>query len=71
MTKDLLPICRTELQTIAVLGVSNETIISFIKENRPRGIDRVVAIGSTLDFDLIWDGYDLVSQMSRVMSIMC
>lgn len=68
--KSLLPICRTELQTIGVLGVSREEILSFIKDNRPKGIDRVVTIGATLDFDLIWDGYDLINQMSREISVM-
>jgi hypothetical protein len=69
--KDLLPICKTELQTIGVLGITKEIIISFIKENRPKGIDRVVPIGTTLNFDLIWDGYDLINQMSREISVMC
>lgn len=32
-----------------------------------KGIDRVVPIGKTMDFDLIWDGYDLVEQMSRIV----
>ncbi len=62
---DLLPICKTELQTIGLLGVPKDTINSFIKQYRPKGIDRVVPLGSTLDFDLIWDGYDLICQMSR------
>lgn len=66
---ELLPICKTELQTISVLGVPEEQILSFIKEYRPKGIDRVVPIGNTLNFDLSWDGYDLISQLSRVISI--
>jgi len=67
--KELLPICKTELQTIGVLGVPKEQIISFIKDNRPKGIDRVVPIGNTLNFDLVWDGYDLICQMSRLINI--
>ena len=34
-----------------------------------RGIDRVVPIGNALDFNSIWDGYDLVEQFSRKVSI--
>ena len=30
-----------------------------------RGIDRVVPIGKTLDISTIWDGYDIISQLSR------
>lgn len=34
-----------------------------------RGIDRVVPIGRTMEFDLIWDGMDLVEQMTRRIQI--
>ena len=29
------------------------------------GVDRIVQIGHALDFSLIWDGMDLIAQMSR------
>ncbi len=32
------------------------------------GVDRVVQIGHALDFSLIWDGIDLIAQMSRQIS---
>lgn len=32
------------------------------------GVDRVVRIGHALDFSLIWDGIDLIAQMSRQIS---
>ena len=31
------------------------------------GVDRVVQIGHALDFSLIWDGMDLIVQMSRLI----
>ena len=34
----------------------------------PKGIDRVVPLGRTLDFSLNWDGYDLIYSMSRVLT---
>ena len=37
-------------------------------ESGVKGIDRIVPIGHTMDFDLLWDGYDLVSQMTRVIN---
>ena len=37
----------------------------FIMSNRPKGIDRIVPLGKTLNFSLIWDGYDLIYSMSR------
>ena len=31
----------------------------WMKEVRLVGIDRVVPMGQTMDFDFIWDGYNL------------
>ena len=50
-------------------GIDKEDLISFFKENKPLGIDRAVPIGNTLNFSLNWDGYDLISQMSRIIEI--
>lgn len=32
-----------------------------------KGVDRVVPIGHTMDFDLLWDGYNLVNQLTRTI----
>ena len=37
-------------------------------ENNIFGIDRVVPIGSSLEIDLIWDGFDIVKTLSREVS---
>ena len=34
-----------------------------------KGIDRVVPVGKTMDFDLIWDGYNLYERLTRVIAI--
>ena len=33
-----------------------------------KGIDRIVPVGQTMDFDLIWDGYDLSRELTRVVT---
>jgi hypothetical protein len=30
-----------------------------------RGIDRVVPVGRAIDMGLVWDGYDIVTSLSR------
>ena len=58
---------NTHCQTIGVLGdigIIRPLIMSGIK-----GVDRVVPIGHTMDFDLIWDGYDLPSLLTRTITI--
>ena len=34
------------------------------KDNKPLGMNRVVPIGSTQNFSLNWDGYDLINQVT-------
>jgi hypothetical protein len=51
-------------------GVDKKKIEEFLENNRPKGIDRVVPMGRSMDFSLIWDGYDLIRQMSRRVKIL-
>ena len=60
---------KRNYQTMSHYGIHKEDLISFFKDNKPLGIDRVVPIGSTLNFSLNWDGYDLINQMSRIIEI--
>lgn len=60
---------KRNYQTMSYYGINKEDLISFFKENKPLGIDRAVPIGNTLNFSLNWDGYDLISQMSRIIEI--
>ena len=32
-----------------------------------RGIDRLIPIGRTMEFDYIWDGYNLAERLTRVI----
>jgi hypothetical protein len=34
-----------------------------------KGVDRIVPIGKTMDFDLIWDGYDLIERFTRTIDL--
>jgi hypothetical protein len=53
----------THCQTIGVLG--DTSVLKPLLDSGIRGVDRVVPIGHTMDFDFIWDGYDLVAQLTR------
>lgn len=65
---EILPICGARCQTLSYFGVDREALKNFMLTNRPRGIDRIVPMGRTLDFALIWDGYDLIRSLSRIIS---
>lgn len=65
---ELEPLCNDKrCQTVAYIG--NKEIIRPLIESGIKGIDRVVPMGKTMDFDLVWDGYKIVYNMSRIVSI--
>lgn len=54
-------------QTVGYLG--KLTDLYPLINSGIKGVDRVVPIGKTMDFDLIWDGYDLMAMLTRVISL--
>lgn len=67
---DLASIVTTKYQTLAYFGFSKDELQQFVLNNHVKGIDRIVPIGKTTDFSLIWDGYDLITMLSREISIL-
>lgn len=55
-------------QMIAYIG-NNEMLIPLL-EFGVKGIDRISQIGQSMDFSLIWDGYNLYERLARVVSIL-
>ena len=66
---DLLPIALSKSQTVTYFGITREQIIRFINEDHPQGVDRFVPMGKSLDFSLVWDGYDLITTLSRIVNV--
>ncbi len=62
---DITKIITDKYQTLSYFGFDSEVFVQFVNENLPSGIDRIVPVGKTLDFDFCWDGYDLIHVMSR------
>ena len=66
---EIVNVCDIRCQTLTYFGVKEEDFKEFLNKARPIGIDRIVPIGKSMDFALIWDGYDLIRQMSRRVTI--
>lgn len=63
---ELVPLCNDKrCQTIAYIG-NNQMLMPLIQSG-VKGIDRIVPIGKTMNFDLVWDGYNLPSIMTRTV----
>lgn len=55
-------------QTAAYLG-EKEMLMPLLRAGI-HGIDRVVPVGKTMDFDLLWDGYNLYERLTRVIPVL-
>jgi hypothetical protein len=55
----------THCQTIGVIGDRN--MVRPLLESGIKGVDRVVTVGHTMDFDLDWDGYNLAERLTRTV----
>jgi len=60
---------EVKVQTLAYFGMDASKIANWIVNAGLLGIDRIVPFGKTLDIELIWDGYDLISEMSRIIAV--
>lgn len=62
-------IVSKKYQTLTYYGYEHKELVDFVLDNNLGGIDRIVPLGSALDFGLIWDGYDLIRSMSRECAV--
>ena len=56
------------MQTLSIIGFNKSMIVNWIKKENLNGIDRIVDVGSCLQMDLVWDGYDVVGTLSRIIN---
>ncbi len=61
----LLPVLGKHCQTICRAGVGAEEILDLLRTHHAGGGDRIVTPGHTLDFSMVWDGFDLIDMLSR------
>jgi len=64
---DILPLLKERDQTITYVGFSSESISSVAQDHLGSGVSRWVPVGAALDFDSIWDGYDLPFEFTRLV----
>ncbi len=66
---ELSEIIDERCQTLTYFGFDVEELKNFVVSNKLRGIDRIVPIGRSLDMGVIWDGYDIIEHLSRIVHI--
>ncbi|RKT51987.1 acyl-CoA reductase [Saccharothrix australiensis] len=66
---DLVPMVRRKDQTLSVFGFEQAELERLAHDLAGRGIDRIVPFGSALTFSELWDGYDLLSEFTRLVTV--
>lgn len=66
---ELSLIVNEKYQTLTYYGVDKELLVKMVLHNQWLGIDRIVPMGRALDMDLLWDGYDFIREMSRIVDV--
>lgn len=66
---NLAELVQSNDQTLSYFGFSKSKLKNFIKKVNGKGVDRVVPIGQALQFDQIWDGYSLLSELTRKIAL--
>lgn len=64
---DLSPLLTKPCQTISYCGIEKKLIRDFIFKLGCVGVDRIVEIGKTMEESFIWDGYNMIEAMSRII----
>ena len=66
----ILPKIITEkYQTLSYFGLDPDFFRKFIQKNEIRGIDRIVPIGRSMEMNYLWDGYNLLRALTRIIDI--
>jgi hypothetical protein len=58
-----------KLQTLTYVGFESSELVGDLNGGAMLGLERVVPNGRASEFSLLWDGYDLLSQMSKCVSV--
>ena len=64
---DLKKIITKKFQTLTIYGFDNQELEKFIIKSGVNGIDRIVPIGRAFDMGHIWDAYDIINTLARVV----
>jgi hypothetical protein len=66
---ELTPRLRRRDQTLTHAGFDQTDLLTFVAALGARGLDRIVPIGSALAFSAAWDGYDLLREFTRTLTL--
>jgi hypothetical protein len=66
---DLADFVTSKDQTMTAFGFSDADLQAFVAAANGRGVDRIVPFGRALAFDRVWDGVDLLAELTRRVAV--
>lgn len=67
--RELCAVITEKFQTITYFGIDATVLREELIAANIRGIDRIIPVGKAMDIDVIWDGHDLVRELSRIVKV--
>ena len=58
-----------ETQTLSYFGFEKDNLKKIFTNKSYRGIDRIVKVGQALSISLYWDGYDIISNLTKIKDV--
>lgn len=66
---EIVSVVTDKYQTLSYFGADPEKIREVVLTHHLTGIDRITPIGKAMDIGIIWDGYDLIRMLSRIVNV--
>lgn len=65
--EEVLSLLTPRVQTLVCWGVERERVTGALTRFGARGVYRVVTPGQAMELDTLWDGKDMIAQLSRLI----
>lgn len=66
---ELFSIVTEKFQTITCFGIDMQALQQAVIDAGLRGIDRVVSVGKAMDISEVWDGHELIKELSKKVAL--
>ncbi len=64
---EVIPVFTKPCQTVTVLGIPPKDVADAVLKSGAKGVDRIVEMGMAMGIEFIWDGFDMINTMSRIV----
>ena len=66
---ELTSVITEKYQTITYFGINSADLRDELIKANVLGIDRIVPVGQAMNIDVVWDGHDLIRELSRIIAV--